>query len=219
MRKFHLLTFAAILVALMGSTGLAPSAAQSAATLSPGCQTVNNFPRFNGHYWGGGVHHARFWGGETIVAKAENNPRATTIVFTVDHQTVSTSPFPGVVSYTFPENVTNVFVHWCMDAGAADWTVSCFAPGCDTYVSMTPNAAVGRFTADAPTYWAPGKLVDPQVTIPAGKTAWVLGMDAGGNYYQIVWACDKLWVPVSTIGPNTGDPVWNGTPLPTDVVE
>jgi len=54
--------------------------------------------------------------------------------------------------------------------------------------------------------------------LPAGKTAWVLGQDASGQFYKIVWTCTMLWVPVSTMGPNF-DAVWNGAPLPTNVVQ
>ena len=219
MRKFYLLGFVAVLVVLLGSTNLAPSVAQGAAALSPGCQALND-PFFDSHPYGSGVVAGyEFWAGEGIVMRATNDPSATTITLTVHSQTVSTSPFPGAVGYTFPENVASETVRWSVDAGLADWAVSCSAPGCDAYVNMTPNAAVGRFTADAPTYWAPGELIDPPVTISAGKTAWVLGMDASGSYYQIIWACDKLWVPANAIAPNVGDPVWSGVPLPTDVVQ
>ena len=222
MRKPYLFGFVVVFVILLlGSGNLTPSVAQSAATLSPGCQEINN-PFFDDHaYQTGVVGGKTFWAGERIVMRATNGPSATTITLTVHSQTVATSPFPGVVSYTFPANAPNESVLWSVDSGTADWTVDCFAapPGCDAFVEMTPNAVVGRFTADAPIYWAPGEPVAPQVTIPAGKTAWVLGMDASGSYYQIVWACDKLWVPANTLGPNTGDPVWHGAPLPTDVVE
>ena len=91
-------------------------------------------------------------------------------------------------------------------------------PGCDTQIPIPSTAVVGAFTQTTPVYWAPGKMTDPVVSIEAGKTAWVLGLDATGQYYKIVWVCDLLWVPVNTIGPNY-DAVWNGAPLPTGVVE
>jgi hypothetical protein len=89
--------------------------------------------------------------------------------------------------------------------------------GCDVQIPLTSTSVVGAFVADAPTSWTPGQLTDPLVTIPAGKTAWVLGQDASGQYYKIVWVCDLLWVKKSTMGPNY-DAVWNGRPLPTGVV-
>ncbi len=89
--------------------------------------------------------------------------------------------------------------------------------GCDVTIPLTATSVVGAFVADAPTSWTPGQLTSPLVTIPAGKTAWVLGQDASGDYYKIVWVCDLLWVPTSTLGPNY-DATWNGRPLPTGVV-
>ena len=223
MRKLHLLGFVAIIVVLLGSSNLATSTVQSASALSPGCQALND-PFFDDTYGSGIAIGWEFWAGEGILMRAENG-QATTIKLCLhsgcagqNAQLVGTSPFPGAVSYVFPDDVASETVAWEVNTGDADWTVSCFAPGCDSFMYMTPNAAVGRFTADAPTYWAPGQPTAPQVTIPAGKTAWVLGMDASGAYYQIIWACDLLWVPVETMGPNY-DEVWNGTPLPTGVVE
>lgn len=91
-------------------------------------------------------------------------------------------------------------------------------PGCDMLINIPPTAVGGAFVADALAYWKPGMLVEPHTTIQAGKTAWVLGVDASGAYYKIIWGCQYLWVPVSTMGPNF-DAVWNGAPLPTGVVE
>ncbi len=90
-------------------------------------------------------------------------------------------------------------------------------PGCDQFLAITDSAVVGSFVSTTNAYWAPGE-VSPDVVIEAGKTAWVLGVDESGEYYKIVWACSTLWVPVETMGPNYDD-VWNGTPLPTEVVE
>ncbi len=91
-------------------------------------------------------------------------------------------------------------------------------PGCDTRIAMTDNAVVGLFVADALTYWEPVAGSSTTVTITAANTAWVLGMDASGAYYKIVWVCDYLWVAVGAMGPNP-DAAWNSTPLPATVVE
>jgi len=91
-------------------------------------------------------------------------------------------------------------------------------PGCDVLMPIPATAVGGTFVADAPLYWAPGKLTSPLVTIAAGNSARVLGLDATGQYYKIIWVCDFLWVPKATLGPNY-DAVWNGAPLPTGVVE
>ncbi len=91
------------------------------------------------------------------------------------------------------------------------------APGCDVLMPLPSTAVVGAFVADAPLYWTPGQLVSPQLTLPAGKTAWVIGKDASGGYYKILWVCQFVWVPANTLGPNY-DAVWQGRPLPADVV-
>ena len=89
-------------------------------------------------------------------------------------------------------------------------------PGC---MLPIPSTAVGgSFVQNAETYWKPGEGINPPVVIEAGNTAHVLGVDATGAYYKIIWGCQYLWVPVGTMGPNFDD-VWNGAPLPTEVVE
>ncbi|GAB4422474.1 MAG: hypothetical protein Kow00106_19610 [Anaerolineae bacterium] len=87
-------------------------------------------------------------------------------------------------------------------------------PGCDQFLPISASSVVGSFVADTPLYWAPGALTNPLITIPAGKTAWVLGTDASGQYYKIIWACSQVYVPVGSMGPNF-DAVWNGRALPT----
>lgn len=89
-------------------------------------------------------------------------------------------------------------------------------PGCDVQIPITSSAVVGRFIVNSPAYWAPGKSTD--IVIEAGNTAWVVGVDASGAYYKVYWVCQALWIPVGNMGPNY-DEVWNGRPLPADVVE
>jgi hypothetical protein len=90
------------------------------------------------------------------------------------------------------------------------------APGCDVQMPIPDTAVVGSFVRTTPAYWTPDKLTSPLITIPVGKTAWVLGTDPSGRYYEIVWVCNLLWVPVNTMGPNYDD-VWKGRPLPGKV--
>ncbi len=109
------------------------------------------------------------------------------------------------------------------DACAAANTTSAFVlsvtgvAGCDVLMPIPPQAVVGSFVAPAKVYYAPGKLTAPLITLAAGKTAWVFGMDASGEYYKIMWNCQTLWVEVGTMGPNY-DATWQGRPLPTTVV-
>lgn len=94
-------------------------------------------------------------------------------------------------------------------------SVSCmeYVAGCDVLMNIPAGSVVGTFLSDAPTYWRPGQPTLPLVTIPAGNTAWVIGQDATGDYYKIVWVCDYLWVDKDTLGPNY-DNLWQGAPLP-----
>ena len=90
-------------------------------------------------------------------------------------------------------------------------------PGCDLSVQRPANAVVGAFTAQADLCWAPGEKLYPPLALEAGQSVWVLGEDESGLYKQIQLSCQFLWVETSVIGPNY-DAVWNGAPLPTDVV-
>lgn len=88
-------------------------------------------------------------------------------------------------------------------------------PGCDQFMPLD-KAVGGKFVAPAMAYWAPGEPTD--VTFDPGTSVLVLGTDASGAYYQVVFACDLLLVPVESLGPNY-DEVWQGMPLPTAVYE
>jgi hypothetical protein len=90
-------------------------------------------------------------------------------------------------------------------------------PGCDAVLDIPSTAVGGQFVTHAEVYWTPGELTNPLVVIPLGNTARVLGTDASGQYYQIIWACDFVWVRTNTIGPNF-DNVWQGRPLPAGVI-
>jgi hypothetical protein len=92
----------------------------------------------------------------------------------------------------------------------------CGGPGCSLPIPAT--AVVGQFLDNTTTYWQPGYMTSPPVVIEVGKTAWTLGVDATGAFRKIIWACQYLWVPEGSMGPNYDD-VWHGTPLPMDVVE
>jgi hypothetical protein len=89
-------------------------------------------------------------------------------------------------------------------------------PGCN--IALPSTAVMGALVADAQAYWAPGKLTSPLYTLPAGKTAYVIGLDESGDYYKILWVCQYLWVQKDTMGPDFDD-VWQGHALPTDIVE
>ncbi len=98
----------------------------------------------------------------------------------------------------------------------AEISYYCGGPGCSLPIPST--AVVGAFLDNTATYYSPGQLVVPPTVIEVGQTAWTLGVDAAGAYRKIIWACQYLWVPEGSMGPNF-DEVWNGKPLPMDVVE
>jgi hypothetical protein len=101
------------------------------------------------------------------------------------------------------------------DACAARYTA---APIC---LNVPEGSVVGELTSPTEVFWEPGKI-SPGISLqptPDNKTYWVIGVDATGKYYKIVLSCQYLWVPVGVMAPAYGDPVWNGTPLPTREVE
>jgi len=96
-------------------------------------------------------------------------------------------------------------------------------PGLPDYVGadMVPipsQAVVGSFVTTTPVYGSPDPNAASTTVMEAGKTAWVYGVDASGQFYKVMLAGKFFWVPVNTMGPNY-DEVWNGTPLPTTVVD
>jgi hypothetical protein len=92
------------------------------------------------------------------------------------------------------------------------------AVGCDLLVAIPSQAVMGQFVADALIYYAPGKLIVPNLTIPAGKTYLVIGQDASGQYRKILLQCKFVWVPFASVGPDP-EALWNNKPLPTTVVD
>jgi hypothetical protein len=90
-------------------------------------------------------------------------------------------------------------------------------PGPDL-VNLPSGSVVGAFVTTTPAYFAPQAGAATDTVLEAGKTLWVLGVDASGQFYKVVMAGKYFWVPVNTLGPNY-DEVWNGTPLPTNTVE
>jgi hypothetical protein len=127
--------------------------------------------------------------------------------------TAATTTYDSNGSYAVDSTVSTN----CAAANTTSATFLGTAPGCDVLMPMTADAAVGTFVANADVYAEPGTLTSPLITLEAGKTAWVLGVDASGQYYKLVWSCSILWVKTSTMGPNY-DAVWQGHPLPTGVV-
>jgi len=81
-----------------------------------------------------------------------------------------------------------------------------------------PTRAALSLPADTQAYYEPGNM-SPGLVLNAG-TYHVLGVDESGQYYAVVLGCDRLWVPVASMVPNTNadDALWFGHPLPTTVI-
>jgi hypothetical protein len=90
-------------------------------------------------------------------------------------------------------------------------------PGPDM-VPIPDTAVVGSFVVTTAGYGEPNFGSPSNFVMEAGKTVWVFGVDATGNFYKVMLSGRFFWVPVETMGPNY-DAVWNGRPLPTEVVE
>jgi subtilisin-like proprotein convertase family protein len=105
------------------------------------------------------------------------------------------------------------------DAGTAPTASLPPAPGPDM-VPIPAGSVVGSFVANTPLYYAPDPLAAtyPPVWMDAGKTLWVIGLNKGGTFYEVLLNGVFYWVLVETMGPNY-DSLWNGWPLPTTIVE
>ena len=88
--------------------------------------------------------------------------------------------------------------------------------GCEP--SLTSGAVVGELKESTVAYYDPSYDAATSTVLEMGKTWWVLGTDESGSWYQLLVSCQPVWVPASVLGPNF-DAVWNGHPLPTDVVQ
>jgi len=91
------------------------------------------------------------------------------------------------------------------------------APAVDGSCGITypTGSVVGNMPFNQQAYYAPG-LLATGVTINAG-TYWVTGLGKAANgdgFYQIVVACQYLFVPQIDIVPSYQAP-WSGQPLPT----
>ena len=91
------------------------------------------------------------------------------------------------------------------------------APGPDM-VEIPGGSAVGTFVVDTPLYWAPQADAVTTHVITAGQSLWVTGMDASGQYQQVILSGNFLWVPAGTVS-STYDDTWGGSPLPAQHIE
>lgn len=214
-----------------------PAAQPVQAQESDGCMAVNS-PILDAIYFSAVLSLYDFAEGDTIVVTVDfvqqtpggqtgaSHAQQVMAMLDVNGSVVDSTVIPGSMTYTFAADAAGATVQWYPSTEMVlAWTAQCTnspvtVAGCDTHMYLPSWAVVGAFLSDTQTYWAPdlSKATSPPIVIPAGKTAWVLGQDSGKQFYKIIWACSMLWVPTESMGPNF-DEVWNGAPLPTDVVE
>ena len=215
-RKLWLGAVLVIVAALsVFSVGIARAASIISVTSGPGCQLTVTFTVAGGDPTGD--YLVDVWDdGVRIAAGKVNVSSAGTYSVTLLVPNPSDLGAPGIgvflydpTDYTTPIDDVDPYFPTGLD------------PACGAgpdMVPLPPQAVVGAVKTDTATYWAPSADAVTGTTLSAGKTVWVLGVDASGQYYKIVLAGKYLWVPKAALGPNY-DAVWGGTPLPTTVVE
>ncbi len=134
---------------------------------------------------------------------------AVTLITIIDGEQVYSSTMRGECTVDGPG--TNSITGQVITPGSGA------VPGPDI-VNLPSGAVVGQFVSTTPAYFAPVSGATTPTILEAGKTAWVVGVDASGSFYKAVLSGQFFWVPVSSMGPNF-DEVWNGTPLPITVVK
>lgn len=82
-------------------------------------------------------------------------------------------------------------------------------------LTIPAGSVVGDAPLGAQVYYTPGS-VSPGVVLNPG-TYIVTGQDESETYYQVVLACQLLWVRKDTMQPSF-QPPQNGAPLPTQIV-
>lgn len=126
------------------------------------------------------------------------------------------------ITFEFDEATTNIqlILDWQVNGDPANTYVvtSSDCGGCDTLIPIPASAVGGKFTENSELYWMPGEVVAPAIVMEIGKNVRVIGLDASGDYYKILYGCTFAWVRAGTIGPNPESP-WNSAPLPVDIVD
>ena len=227
----------ALIIVLAGAFA-APGSTGAQSTMSNGCY------EFGSRYGASSIGFLNeFWAGETItieVVAVMSDDLWDEVYFRLDGTDLVSALYPyDPISYTFSTTMSGMFSFGvtgvepgvmviidttCTPApgggGSAPsaGTVPANVPGCDMLTALPDDAAVGVFLAETGILWGPGADMATGLTMPAGKTAWVLGMDESGQFYKFVFSCSYLWAPVRAMGINHDD-VWNGAPLPVTVVE
>ena len=119
---------------------------------------------------------------------------------------VAGEPFVIAVSNTYDVTACNYHFDFTYDLGEAG---GCMLP-------VPSGSVVGDAPFETQAYYEPGNVA-PGVVLNPG-TYIVTGQDTSETYYQIVLACQYLWVRKDAMQPSYEQPQ-NGAPLPTRIIE
>ncbi len=198
--------------------------AEAGRAYSAGCAYLNEPAR--DMLWAGGQVYMEMWQGETITIHADYpisdlNPalEPTAIYLTFMGHRVATASFPGTITFAIPDTGMTLLNYDINTPNNVTWTISCGSSlaGSDM-VTLPAGSVVGTFVATTPLYYLPAADALSDSVMTVGQSLWVTGLSADGLFYQVILSGQFLWAPVETMGPNYDD-VWNGTPLPTQVVD
>ena len=120
----------AIVATLLIPVGAASAAAADSTDLSDGCRAANE-SNFDGLSVSGGLSGLEFAAGETLIIEADEPFDYGSPVFIalyVNQVGVDAQPFPGTLTFTFPQDGDVAAVGWMADGGNATWNVGCDAP-------------------------------------------------------------------------------------------
>lgn len=201
---------------VFGPLGLAAAQGEFAATVtSQACTVTVSFMSV-----GPGTYFVEFWDDGELMddpSQTVSGEAAQQLVFTYTFTEIGGSA-PGIGIYIYYSDSLLETIDPYTDIDETCVPGAAPVAGCPVLVALPKQSVVGSFVTWADFYYKPGLLTSPVIGVPAGKTAWVAGLDESGEYYKVLWNCTWVWVEKDTMGPNY-DKVWNGAPLPTTVVK
>lgn len=121
---------------------------------------------------------------------------------------VAGEPFVIAVSNTSSADACSYHFDFTYDLGDV--------AGAGCTLPVPSGSVVGDAPFETQAYYEPGNAA-PGVVLNPG-TYIVIGQDASETYYQIVLACQYLWVRKDAMQPSYEQPQ-NGAPLPTRIIE
>ncbi len=237
MKFWKLSVFLAVLVvAVLTSLGLSPVQADGYfyRFASPSTYTVSCDGGSPNHIFLNGTSEVEYnlpANGATIIEDIFLNggifehltfPKSGSGHFNNSGAAIMVSGFPASYAERFQTEINGQLVYTSMyeadcggpGTGSGQLTNTVVVGEAAACLPIPDGSVVGDMPLGAQAFYAPGQATD--ITLNPG-TYWVIGEDESGQYYEILLACQYLWVPVDTMQPSF-QPPWSGQPLPTQVV-